>query len=105
MPTPPEVERAILRAGSSPSQEEADRFYAQRVGDFARTIGVLFSGLYVVGAVVTPFVFPGLFWTIHLHPDALPRESSERAPQRRPRAPRALARVREARALVAGRGA
>lgn len=71
MPSRPEVERALWRAGSSPSQEEADRFYAQRVADFGRTIGVVFTGLYLVGVVVTPFLFPGLFWVIHLHPAKL----------------------------------
>jgi hypothetical protein len=71
MPSRPEVERAILRAGSNPSHEEAQRFYAQRVGDFARMIGMLFGGLYVVGGVATPFMFPGLFWVIHLHPTKL----------------------------------
>ncbi len=31
MPSRPEVERALLRVGSNPSHEEAERFYAQRV--------------------------------------------------------------------------
>jgi serine/threonine-protein kinase len=71
MPSRPEVERALLRAGSTASQEEADRFYAQRVADFGRTIGVVFSGLYLVGVVGVPFAFPGMFWAIHLHPAKL----------------------------------
>jgi len=71
MPSRPEVERALLRAGSSPSREEADRFYAARVADFARTLGGVFSVLYLVGVAVTPFLFPDLFWKIHLHPAKL----------------------------------
>ncbi|HEV8550556.1 MAG TPA: serine/threonine-protein kinase, partial [Polyangiaceae bacterium] len=71
MPSRPEVERALLRAGSNPSQEEADRFYAQRVADYGRTIGAVFMGIYLVGAVSTPFAFPGLFWRVHLHPAKL----------------------------------
>jgi len=68
MPSRPEVERALLRAGSNASHEDAARFYAERVADFARTIGVVFTGIYVLGIVTVPFVFPGYFWAIHAHP-------------------------------------
>jgi len=67
----PEVQRALLRAGSTASEEEANRFYGERVADFGRTIGVVFGGIYVLGLVFVPLVFPQLFWAVHLHPAKL----------------------------------
>jgi hypothetical protein len=67
----PEVERALLRAGSTANEEEANRFYGARVADFARTIGVVFAGIYLLGLIAVPVAFPGFFWAIHLHPAKL----------------------------------
>ncbi len=67
----PEAERALLRAGSTPSEEEADRFYAQRVADYARTIGAVFAALYAASLVIALIVMPARFWAIHLHPAKL----------------------------------
>ena len=71
MPSRPEVERALLRAGSTPSQEEAEAFYARRVSDYAHTVGGVFLGLYLIGIVGTAIFIPGAFWAIHLHPAKL----------------------------------
>lgn len=68
LPSRPEIARAILRASSNATEEEAARFYAERVSDFARTIGVVFGGIYLLGLIASPFLFPNLFWTIHTHP-------------------------------------
>ncbi|HWP06514.1 MAG TPA: serine/threonine-protein kinase [Polyangiaceae bacterium] len=67
----PEIERALLRAGSTASEEEANRFYGERVADFGRTIGVVFGGIYLLGLIAVPLAFPGLFWVVHLHPAKL----------------------------------
>jgi serine/threonine-protein kinase len=64
----PEVQRALLRAGSTPSAEEAERFYAVRVSDYARTLALVFGGLYVAGAVLVLLALPGQFVAFHLHP-------------------------------------
>jgi eukaryotic-like serine/threonine-protein kinase len=65
------VQRALLRAGSTPSAEEAEHFYALRVSDYARTLAVVFGGLYVAGALLVLFALPGQFITFHLHPAKL----------------------------------
>ncbi|HEY3500558.1 MAG TPA: serine/threonine-protein kinase, partial [Polyangiaceae bacterium] len=64
----PEVERALLRAGSTPSAEEADRFYAVRVSDYARTLTWIFGFMYAAGIVLVLLTIPGRFWTFHAHP-------------------------------------
>jgi len=62
------VERALRHAEATPSHEEAERFYARRVGDYARTIGGVFGGFYLVGVVATLVLWPRRFLDIHLHP-------------------------------------
>src|SRR5262249_21208856 len=71
VPSRPQGERALLRAGTTPSQEEADRFYARRVADYARTVGGVFAGLYAIGVVGTLVVLPDRFVEIHTHPAKL----------------------------------
>jgi hypothetical protein len=71
MPSRPEVERALLRAGATPSHEEAARFYAQRVAEYAKIIGAVCSGLYVVGLVAVLLLMPEEFWAFHLHPSKI----------------------------------
>jgi serine/threonine-protein kinase len=67
----PEIERALLRAGSTPSEEEAQRFYALRVSAYARALAVIFGGLYVAGALLVLVALPDLFVRVHLHPTKL----------------------------------
>jgi hypothetical protein len=68
MASRPEVERERLRAGTTPTQEEADRFYAHRVGDYAKVVGGIATGLYVVGIAGILVLMPEAFWAFHLHP-------------------------------------
>jgi serine/threonine-protein kinase len=86
-----------LRAGSTPSREEADRFYVLRVADYARTIGSVFAGLYLAGLVILLLLWPQQFWRIHLHPAKLFNLALAVGPLtlwavlRRPNAPASLA--------------
>ncbi len=68
MSVTPEVQRAAMRWGTSPESSDAGRFLAERVGTYARIIGSLFGGLYVVGIVVALLVAPQLVWVVHKHP-------------------------------------
>ncbi len=58
MSSRPEAERALLRAGAAPSEEETQRFYAQRVSDYARVLLLIFGGLYVLGLLLTLAMMP-----------------------------------------------
>src|SRR5689334_10542098 len=71
MSTRPEAKRAFLRAGSSFTEEEAQRFYAERVADYARLLGLVFGGLYLVGVVMALLFARGRFWAVHTHPGKL----------------------------------
>jgi serine/threonine-protein kinase len=71
MPSRPEAERALIRAGASSSDDEAERFYATRVGDYARVLTILFAGFYAIGIAFALLYFPGQFVAIHLHPGKL----------------------------------
>ena len=68
MTSRPEVERALLRAGTTPSAEEADRFYSVRVSDYARALAMIFGGMYVAGIVLVLLTMPARFWGFHTHP-------------------------------------
>jgi eukaryotic-like serine/threonine-protein kinase len=71
MSSRPEAERALIRAGGSSSDDDAERFYALRVSDYARVLTLMFGGIYAVGVVLTLFVFPGRFISVHVHPAKL----------------------------------
>lgn len=71
MPSRPEAERGLMRAGASSSDDEAERFYAARVSDYARVLALLFAGFYVVGMVLALVSFPENFVAFHLHPAKL----------------------------------
>ncbi|HWA78653.1 MAG TPA: serine/threonine-protein kinase [Polyangiaceae bacterium] len=71
MSTRPEARRAFLRAGSSLTDEEAQRFYATRVADYARLLGIVFGGMYLVGVVVALLFARDRFWAVHTHPAKL----------------------------------
>lgn len=60
-----------MRGGSSPSAEEVERFFANRVGDYAKLLMLIFAGLYVMGAIVVLTFVPQHFARIHLHPGKL----------------------------------
>jgi serine/threonine-protein kinase len=71
MPSQPEVERALIRASTTPSREDAERFYAQRVASYARILATIFGALYLAGIVLTLTLRPSVFWEFHLHPAKL----------------------------------
>jgi serine/threonine-protein kinase len=71
MSTAPKARHAFLRAGSSLTDEEAQRFYAQRVADYARVLGAVFGGLYLVGIVMALLFARDRFWSVHTHPAKL----------------------------------
>jgi serine/threonine-protein kinase len=64
----PEAARALLRAGSNPSREDAEAFFATRVADYARAIAIFFGGLYAAGIVFVLALSRERFWAIHTHP-------------------------------------
>jgi hypothetical protein len=64
----PALERALARDGTARSEEEVERFYAQRVAEYAKLLMVVFSVLYALGVIVVAAFIPHLFWSIHLHP-------------------------------------
>jgi eukaryotic-like serine/threonine-protein kinase len=64
----PEVERALVRANATPSLEEANRFYAGRVSDYARVLALVFGGVYAAGIVLVLLIAPESFVAFHLHP-------------------------------------
>jgi eukaryotic-like serine/threonine-protein kinase len=68
MPSRPEVVRALIRAGGSSSDSDAERFYALRLSDYARVLTTVFTAFYAVGVVVTLLLFPDRFVVVHLHP-------------------------------------
>jgi hypothetical protein len=71
MPSRPEAERALLRAGGTSSDDETERFYALRVSDYARVLTFVIGALYVVGVVVALLVAPADALAFHLHPAKL----------------------------------
>jgi serine/threonine-protein kinase len=71
MPSRPEAERALIRASGSSSDDEAERFYTQRVADYARVLTFVIGGLYVVGLVISLIVAPASTFAFHLHPAKL----------------------------------
>jgi serine/threonine-protein kinase len=71
MPSRPEAERALLRAGGTSSDDEAERFYALRVSDYARVLTFVIGALYVAGIVVSLLVAPESAFEFHLHPAKL----------------------------------
>jgi serine/threonine-protein kinase len=71
MSSRPEAERALVRAGGSSSDDDAERFYALRVSDYARVLTLMFGGIYGVGLVLTLVLFPGELVAFHLHPTKL----------------------------------
>ena len=71
MASRPEAQRALIRAGATSSDDEAERFYALRVSDYARVLTLLFGALYVAGLVITPFLLPETFVAVHLQPPKL----------------------------------
>jgi serine/threonine-protein kinase len=60
--------RAVFRAGSNQSREDADAFFASRVANYARAIAIFFGALYAVGIIAVLILFPERFWAIHTHP-------------------------------------
>ena len=71
MPSRPEAQRALIRAGASSSDDEAERFFAARVGDYARLLTFLFGGFYAMGIGLALIYFPAEFVAFHLHPAKL----------------------------------
>ncbi len=71
MPSRPEAERALIRAGASSSDDEAERFYAARVADYARVLTFLFAGFYAAGIVLVLLIAPAKLVAFHLHPAKL----------------------------------
>lgn len=71
MSSRPEVQRALIRRGTTPSDEDADRFYADRVADYAGILALVFSGLHLLGFVLAAYLFPEHLWEIQTHPAKL----------------------------------
>ena len=71
MPSRPEVVRALIRAGGSSTDSDAERFYALRLSDYARVLTTVFAAFYAVGVVATLVLFRERFVTVHLHPAKL----------------------------------
>jgi serine/threonine-protein kinase len=67
----PEARRALILAGASSSDDEAERFYALRVSDYARVLTLIFGALYVAGVVLVLLLMPERFVEFHLHPAKL----------------------------------
>jgi eukaryotic-like serine/threonine-protein kinase len=67
----PALLHALARDGTSPSEEDVERFYGGRVAEYAKLLMVVFAALYVMGIVVTAVFVPELFWVIHVHPSKL----------------------------------
>jgi serine/threonine-protein kinase len=68
MASRPEAERALIQAGASSSDDEAEQFYAARVADYARVLTLMFGGFYAAGIVLSLSFFPQEFVPLHLHP-------------------------------------
>jgi hypothetical protein len=68
MSTRPEARRALIRRSATPSDEEAGRFYADRVSDYAGIVALVFSAMHVLGFLLSLFLFPERLGEIHGHP-------------------------------------
>lgn len=75
---------------------EAEQFYAQRLGDYARILTLVFGGLYLLGWPLVALVAPDELISFHLHPAKLANLAFALVTlavwrlARRPQAPRAL---------------
>jgi eukaryotic-like serine/threonine-protein kinase len=71
MSSRPEAQRALVRAAGSSSDDDAERFYALRVSDYAFVLTLIFGGVYIAGFLFILVKLPGQLLAVHVHPAKL----------------------------------